>query len=310
MTTTYLLDNNIYSILRRTPGAFRKFNATIRETGIIPTNDVKLRMTTSSIIEAVGVTLKDPEINIPSNIIKGTVSDIFSYLLKTAKTYFESAIIKNDFIEKATIESAFTIPEAKELEEKCVWKPLSSNNFEKLLAQDLALDFAFKFDFPNRMDYDLHDKFFVNALFTDFELIAGVSKFRLAKKFWDKHHQKIRKVNSHQLDTIDEINKSLKLKKFQDFLDCDIVHFVTVGDYVQKTFRPTVAFTTDEGQVIVNRVMAYKTYIDYLKENLDENLKTIFTPTIEKWRQGILVFCNPDGTIKNLMEVKDIQAFR
>ncbi len=66
MTNSYLLDNNIYSVLKKTPNAILNFNISIRDTGIIPILDVKLRMTPYTVMEALGITFSDPDIVIPN----------------------------------------------------------------------------------------------------------------------------------------------------------------------------------------------------------------------------------------------------
>lgn len=226
-----------------------------------------------------------------------------------SKKFYLGQINRADILIRAKKEDSFATPEGKELVKK-IFKPLTSNNFEIILAENLAFDSAFKYNYPKELVFDITDKFFVNAVFTDHQVIARISKFRLTKKFWDEHHQKIKKVNPNQLDIVDSVNKSMKLKTFKDFLDCDIVHFATIGDNVNGIFQPTIAFTCDDGQTIVNRVMAYKTYIEYLKSNLDDSLASKFAPTIAKWHSGILVFCNSDGTIKSLIPVSEIEPFQ
>lgn len=309
MTHIYLLDNNIYSILKKTPNAIRNFNISIRDTGLIPVSDIRLRMTPYTVMEALGLTFSDPEIIIPKDVLVSGAVPTFSYVLVEAKKYYKGQINRDDILTRASNEDSFASQEGKELVRK-IFKPLSSNNFETILAENLAFDLAFKYNYPKELVFEITDKFFVNALFTDVEFIARMSKFRLTKKFWDEHHQKIRQVNPHQLDVIESVNKSMRLKTFKDFLDCDIIHFATIGDYVNGTFQPTIAFTCDDGQTIVNRVMAYKTYIEYLKSNLDDNLQAKFAPTMNKWHSGILVFCNSDGTVKNLIPVNEIQPFQ
>lgn len=309
MTHIYLLDNNIYSILKKTPNAIRNFNISIRDTGVIPVADIRLRMTPYTVMEALGLTLSDPEIKVPKQILADGAVATFSHILVEAKKYYKGLITRDDILTRARNEESFASQEGKELVRK-IFKPLSSNNFETILAENLAFDLAFKYNYPKELVFDITDKFFVNALFTDVEFIARMSKFRLTKKFWDEHYQKIRNVNPNQLDVIENVNKSMRLKTFKDFLDCDIIHFATIGDYIKGAFQPTIAFTCDDGQTIVNRVMAYKTYIEYLKSNLDDNLHAKFAPTVAKWQSGILVFCNTDGTVKNLIPVSEIHPFQ
>lgn len=310
MTTNYLLDNNIYSILKKYPNAIRDFNISIKEAGISSGLTIKLRMTPYTVMEALGITISDPDIKIPREILANGAVGVFSHILIEAKKYYFGQVNLSDMLQRSTQESTFATKEGKELIKKCISKPLSNEGFTTILAENLAFDMAFKFDYPKDLVFEITDKFFVNAIFTDYPFIARMSKFRLAKKFWDAHFKKIKEKNSEQLDIVHDVNNSMRLKTFKDFVDCDIIHYATIGDFVENDFRPTIAFTCDDGQTIVNRVMAYKTYINYLKDNLDENLIEKFSPTIAKWNSGILVFCNPDATIKSLISVNEIQPIQ
>lgn len=311
MTHYYLLDNNVYTILRKTPNAIREFDISILNTGVIPVSNIKHLMTPYSVMEAVSVTMTNPNVVVPRELLlNGDVTAIFSFVLNEALIYYKSQISKDDFMAKAEIQRAFTLDEinAIELEKRCVQKPLTSANFEEYFSQHLAFDYAFKFDFPKQLEFDLNDIFFVNSFFTDHPFITRLSKFRLTKKFWGQIYPEILNANKHQLEIIEMLNKSMRLKNFKDYLDCDLIHFVTVGNYNGSSFRPTIGFTCDDPQTIVNRVMAYKTHIEFLKSNLDDNLSSIFGKTTEKWEQGILAFCNENGTVKDYIEVKNIQS--
>lgn len=310
MIYNYLLDSNVYNILRKTPNALKAFNISIRNSEAIPYSNIMLRMTPYSLMEAIGFTIDSPQIEVPKSILSSrNTKEVFFYILKQSKEIFLEKLDRNVLLEKAKEQSLFTLnqQDSKYIEYSCIYKPLNDLNIEENFAENLAFDYAFKYNFSSDFEFDLYNNFFISTFFTTDKFISKLSKFRLTKKFWDQIYLKTLESNKDQQDLILNLNKSMRLKKSKDFLDCDIIHLVTTGDFNGEEFRPTIAFTCDDGQTIVNRVMIYKTHIEQLKNNLDENIKPMCLGIIDRWQEGILVFCNRDGTIKDFINVNEIQ---
>jgi hypothetical protein len=317
MTNSYFLDNNIYRDLTTSANgeAIRNFNLSIVDSGVIPMINVKLRMTPFTVLEAVGLKkIPDPNLILNIQTLRKSPNEIISYLSSKARTfYLDSPILKREhLISLANKQSIkYTSNEGKELERRCVYKPLSFNLFEKILIDNLTFDYIYKFDFPQEKQFVITD-FLLPSLFTDHSHISGLSKFRWAKKFWDKIYQNLNKTDLcvSQKEIIEGINKSMKLKKLKDFLDCEIIHKVLVGDFVDGKYRPSIAFTSDNGQDIINRIMVYKSFIEYLSENLSDKVSDHYRAIIAKWHSGMVVFCNSDGTFKGMKAVNEIEAFK
>ncbi len=98
----------------------------------------------------------------------------------------------------------------------------------------------------------------------------------------------------------------MRLKKHKDFLDCEIIHMVSIGDYFQNSNQPVVAFTCDDRQTIISRIKAYKLIINVFTSHLNNEVLQICTDIIKSWQQGVVVICNIDGTFKEVIKVYEI----
>lgn len=307
-TTSYFLDHGLYNSLRKSINgvAINNLQNDIRKSVKIPSSNIMLRLTPFTIMEALGLIIPIPEIKLPTKGFNDPKT-IIGFLYNEVESYYQSKIDINNLLDRAAENSKFTSLKTKELEYKCVFQPLSDKSFKYQFVKSLTWDFLFKFPYKRTFEYQIMNEIFVPSFFLT--MLSNISKFRLAKKFWDSSFQDLKKINSHQVELIQKINTSLELKYRKDYLDCELIHVATIGDFITDIYRPAVVFSCDKSQIIVDRIMTYKTIINEIFNNCEEAAKIEYLSKARLWNQGIVVFCNTDGTIRGYIEVKEIKPF-
>ncbi len=318
MRYSYLFDNNLYRQLTTSPNglALKNFNNAIDKYEItkkIASRPIAFRMTPFTIMEALGITAPNPPISIPRHLNSGKkLRELLDYVISEAKSFYYSSpnLKKQYFLDKAQEQMKFTSFEATAFEKICILDPLNDDNFEDYIVLCLAFDFLYKFEFPKEIQLQALHTYFIPTFFINDSFVAGLSKFRIAKKLWDIAYPSLLKKSDYSNETIEKMNGSMRLKKLKDYLDCELVHMLSVGDYTKNTYQPVVAFTCDDGQNVINRIMTYKSIIELFINLLDDVVYGEFKSTIQSWQQGVLVICNMDGTFKDVIEVNKIVPFR
>lgn len=314
---SYLYDTNIYRSLTKSKGgkAIFNFNHSLDKSPIlkkIASQKVLFKMTPFTLIEALGVAIPDPKIKLPEqNIVAQEKRDVIDFISQEAKLFY--SIIpetKREYLlKKAEEQSRYTSFEAKEIENIFINLPLSSDTVGEYLNSCLLFDYVCKYPYPQKLEIEMMYTFFIPSFFITNPATSGLSKFRIIKKIWDTIYPKLYVKSDYPKDVLEQMSRSMKIKKHEDFVDCELIHMVCFGDYYDKGFRPVVAFTCDDSKVVLDRISIYKSMVEVFLNLLDEKANKSYRNIIKSWKQGIVVFCNFDGTFKEVIEVNQIHPY-
>ncbi|WP_159019624.1 hypothetical protein [Algibacter sp. L3A6] len=313
----FLLDNNIYRPLMNSKnGEFLlNFEKSIQKHNIfknIPIHDIAYSITPFSIMEALGITIPFPQ-----NLITNEELTIKNYkkgfknLKEKAEEYFLNLeILKNDsLIDIAKKQSLYTSLNSKELEKTLITNPLKNSEFNNYFLKGLVFDFLCKYEFPQEIQKHIFSEFLIPTFFLNDREISRFSKFRIIKRLWDNSFYRLE--NSKNLDSqlMIRLNNSMKLKRNRDFLDCEIIHFSTIGDLVNENHNPVFSFTMDKKETVINRVIVYKSMINlFINKVLTTNQYDIHENIIHNWKQGMIVFCDNRGNFTDSIDISNIKA--
>jgi len=313
----FLLDNNIYRPLMDSKnGEFlRTFEKSIEKHNIIKNislQNIVYSITPFSIMEALGVTIPFPE-NLISNkkVTIKTYKEDFKNLKEKAEEYFENLeILKIDNLLKiANKQCLYTNYQSKELEKKLISEPLNNKEFYEYFLKGLVFDYLCKYQFPQEVQKLIFSEFLIPTFFMNNSEISRFSKFRIIKRLWDVSYPELEKSSILDNCFIRELNQSMKLKRNKDFLDCEIIHFSTIGDLISEKHNPVFSFTLDKKQNVINRVIVCKSMINVFLNKLltleqYQNNKHI----INNWKQGMIVFCDNKGNFTESIDISNIKA--
>ena len=314
----YLFDNNIYRFLSTSKDgeALRRLNQSLGEFDLLKTiskGDKDYKLTPYTLIEALGVIVPAWNLEIPSNLKgKKTVPQLVNYVMQKSYQFYSMHpnLTKEHLLEMANAQSLHTdiSTYSKKLEQSCIYNLIESPAFCHDITEYLCFDFVCKQDYPKELILPLLDYLFVTNHYDN--PITSLSKYRLVKQQWKHINHLYKKDATIDLARLKSFETSMKLKTEGDGLDCDLIHLVCVGDYVNNDYSPVIAFTCDDRDIVTDRIVTYKSlnamYVDIILSKeppLKANL--VFT----KWKQGIVVFCNKDGTINDYLEVDKLPPF-
>jgi hypothetical protein len=313
----FLLDNNIYRPLMGSENRefLQNFEKSLEKHNIIKNislQNIVYSITPFSIMEALGVTIPFPENLISNKIVTiKTYKEDFKNLQEKAEIYFENLeILKIDNLLKiANKQSVNTNYQSKELEQKLILKPLNGKGFYEYFLKGLVFDYLCKYQFPQEVQKQIFSEFLIPTFFMNDREISRFSKFRIIKRLWDISYPGLEKSSILDNCFIRELNQSMKLKRNKDFLDCEIIHFSTIGDLISEKHNPVFSFTLDKKQNVINRVIVYKSMIKTFINKLltleqYHNNKHI----INNWQQGMIVFCDNKGNITESIDISDVEA--
>lgn len=316
MKYNFLLDNNIYQPLTKLKNGdeLDNFNLSIKKHPIlkkISSQDINYSLTPFSIIEGIGITIPQPEILIPEKL--STVKkhkELVQYIKNEAEIYYSNLnqINSEEIFLKAQIQSKYTNEKAKIIEEIFIHRPIKLNGFNNYLIESLVFDFVCKYDFPKEIQKVVFSKYLIPTFFMNENITSRFSKFRIIKRLWDNSYHKLLHETSYPKEYINNLNNSMKLKKHSDYLDCEIIHFACIGDCLNGKYRPVFAFTGDNKETVINRIIVYKSMINLFLNIINENDYLLKKLIINDWKQGMIIFCNKDGSFNHSIDVSNIKA--
>ncbi|WP_127844568.1 hypothetical protein [Psychroflexus aestuariivivens] len=312
----YLFDNNIYRPLMNSKnGEFlQNFKKSIKKNNIItniPLHNIAYSVTPFSIIEALGVSIPYPENLISNKKLKiETYKEDFISLSRKAEIHFKNLeILKiENLLNNAKEQSKYTDDKSKELEKKLIINPLNSEGFYNYLLKGLVFDFLCKYQFPLEIQKRVFSEYLIPTFFLNDREISRFSKFRIIKRLWDNSYYELEKSRDNK-KIIRELNQSMKLKRNKDFLDCEIIHFSSIGDLVNKEHNPVISFTLDKKETVVNRLIVYKSMVNlFLNKLLTTEQYEENEHIIKNWKQGMIVFCDNKGNFTKSIDVSNINT--
>jgi hypothetical protein len=250
----------------------------------------------------------DFELNIPNEIINGpSVLTLIQFVMRQAYNFYldHPDLSREYLLKRAESQKLFRAPNpySQKLEHICVDIPLSITTLQHHMAEYLSFDFACKFDYPKKLVLPILNLLLATNLYDN--QVTSLSKYRLIKLQWEHIPTRFKQDQSVDSVRFSSFKKSMELKKKKDFVDCDLVHLVTVGHYVKGDFLPVVAFTRDDKNIVADRIATYKslnaTFVA-LMNNLDAEANIVYN----KWKPGIVAFCDSNGNINDYLEVDSL----
>jgi hypothetical protein len=315
MNYHFLLDNNIYRPLMASENGFffKNFKNSIEKHNIIKNitqNNLVYSITPFSILEALGITIPYPENLIYDKKTKA-YKEGFKNLKKQAENYFENLpILKiQNLLNAAEKQSTFTNSDSKELEKTLIFNPLKTEGFYNYLLKGVVFDYLCKYEFPQETQKQIFSEFLIPTFFLNDRDISRFSKFRIIKRLWDNSYYGLEKSTILENQFIKELNQAMKLKRNKDFLDCEIIHFSTIGDLVNENHNPVFSFTTDKKETVLNRIIVYKSMINlFINSLLTIEQYESYKHLINNWKQGMIIFCDRKGHFKESIDISNIKA--
>jgi hypothetical protein len=278
----------------------------------ISPKDMFYSITPFSIMEALGITIPFPEhLFLKSKITLKTYREDFKYLKEKAEEYFESLdFLKiENLIKTANEQSLYTNEESKDLEKILITNPLKSSEFCNYFLKGLVFDFLCKYEFPIEVQKHIFSEFLIPTFFKNDKEISRFSKFRIIKRLWDNSYHGLDKSEILNNELINKLHKSMKLKRNKDFLDCEIIHFSTIGDLVDEYHNPVISFTLDNKETILNRIIVYKSMLNlFINQAVTAEYYDNHKHIINNWKQGMIVFCDKDGNFTESIDISNVKT--
>jgi len=302
-----VLDNNAFrSACSRGSGNYiRNLNASI-EVGISNRpRDTKFRLRPFTVLEAIGVRI--PTINsikIPNDILKSRQRALcFSYLYEEYKQIILSKpeINKDELIRLSIHQRGYVSQEALDLYDRCITNVVDQSDFYDRIISSITFDYVLKHEYPKNLAPEMHH-FFCSFLFTDDLGMMDYSLMRVVKAMWDRVFSDFSRKGPMGDAFYKRANKAMKIKRFGDYLDCDIIHYLCMGTVNHMHRDPVVVFTEDSAQIIEDRVSIYKGFLQVVHK-MSPSLRMPIVP-----HEGIIIQCGEDGRFKKTINVSSIPA--
>ncbi len=316
MKYSFLLDNNIYGKIVKSGNEmiFKNFNSDIKNHTVIKnisSENINYSLTPFTIMEALGITIPYPNIILPLDLKnRKKHKEAFIFVRSKAKKYFKNLnqIKHKELIKKVENQQKYTSLKARKTQQIFIENPLKIDGFYDYFIESLVFDYICKYEFPKEIQKILFSNFLLPTFFLNNHEISRFSKFRIIKRLWDHSYDGLIKSTVFPEGYIDELNNSMRLKRNKDFLDCEIIHFACIGDCVESKHNPVFVFTQDDKKTIINRIIVYKSMIKNILNNLSDNKYKINKPIINNWEQGMIIFCDDDGSFKESIDVSTIKT--
>lgn len=138
--------------------------------------------------------------------------------------------------------------------------------------------------------------------------VAGLSKVRLLKVYWDRQYERLLKKSPQARAEIQAADRELKPRTYHDYLTWDLLHHAVLGYQEERLIRPLIAFTPDSEQVLETRCRAYKTaFRAFLDQIPETDLADLFRADLQALKPGWLVPCREDGTLGEAISTGEVR---
>ncbi len=295
---TMILDTNImnYAITGPSGAVIEKLNSEIEAARIVEGVGFGFCMTPFQILEVLGTPL--PELGaIPKVKIGHSAADVVGAVVDdTLAAYRALPELSQPRLAARARERRSYLPiQGHALFDLCVLGPLDQPDMAGQIASALAWDHALKASYPKAIARD------VDMFLTTLLLVRGnphISRFRVAKRLWDVFYARGRKLVPEAADAIEKANLAMRLKSRRDFLDCDLIHLACFG----RNEDDVVVLTCDPPDTILARIAVYKGMVE-AAAGMGPTLDPNHLPPI---RAGLIVRCEPNGTISHIFPVQRV----
>lgn len=296
-----LIDNNLYEKLRKSEkgNEISNFRNALNIHGLNSEINPKLLLTPMTVIEALGIKFDKNKYR-ASATQKQRID--FKSEFQSAYEHYSNCVNKIDFEECVKRQQLHSKAMGKGIENLAVSKQVERPFFREELTLNLAFDSLLNQKYTDAQVEEIMYAYAIPFLFLQgAEKYRNISQLRLAKKVFDEFRSELPKVKDY------DFLKSLNIESGQDYVDCDIVHRVTIGSYYDDCYHRVVAATLDDANVIRARIAVYKSYIKLLTEKFveKENIKTV-SSIVQLWMPGTVIVFGNNLNVVCKIDAKDM----
>jgi hypothetical protein len=320
-TELVFLDNNFYRRLCTTKdgSALQKWIASIQgEPGlasVLIDGRLEPYITPFSILEALGITVPYPDIQVPAQLRKGARAalDQFEFVDAEAKKYFAGLdVLRPEYLEQRFREqSRYTHASSKPIERMHLEGGLRDPNLQRNLITALSFDYLVKYPYSRETRKGLRGFIFVHWLFLQNSLISSLSKYRLAKSIWDDAFAEMQQMPWLRVPGAEDINELMSLKTHRDLVDTELIHLAVHGYYDGSGYRRLLCVTCDAQDTIVARIRIYKTLykacLAFVEESSD--MHTRYAHIMNQFANGLILICNDACEVVSVIDVSHVAPF-
>lgn len=198
-----------------------------------------------------------------------------------------------------------TDPAAHEVFDLCLTRFAAGDSFRDEILAHLVFDTLFRFHFPE--EYRERMTHLFNALLLSDDMpVAGMTKVRRLKGFWDKSLERILKKQPRARGEILAVDQEVRPRTYKDFLGWEVIHHSILG-YGRKRMHPVIGFSLESEDRLRARCKAHKTALRaFLDEIPREELAGELRPRLRTWTPGWLVSCRADGTLEGVISTGEV----
>lgn len=185
---------------------------------------------------------------------------------------------------------------------------MSKPKFEEELHQKLAFDAIYKYEYPSAVQKKMVGSFSVDV-FRGVDGDWDISQARAAVKAWLALRETMLKIYS--LETVDKIQSQIMLKKKEDYLDTELVHFGVVGKNYNGDLFPVHCFTCDDDEKIKRRIGLFKDFLKPVQgmlSSLSQMDKAKLPFQAQEFQNGTIHVASSDGMKFSSFKVSSISS--
>jgi len=189
-----------------------------------------------------------------------------------------------------------TDPAAHEVFDLCLARFVAADTFRDEVLAQLAFDVLFRFRFPEEYRERMTHLFDALLLSDDLQ-VAGMTKVRRLKGFWDGSLERILKKHPMARGEILAVGQEMRPRTHKDFLGWEVIHYSVLGA-ARKRMHPVIGFSLEPEGRLRARCTAHKTALRaFLDQIPRDELAGALRSRIRAWTPGWLVSCGADGTL-------------
>jgi len=315
------LDNNFYRRLCTTKdgSALQKWIASMQTKPGLANMFIGGRLepyiTPFSILEALGIVVPYPDIQIPAHLRQGARAalDQFEFVDGEAKKNFSGLdVLRSEYLEQRFREqSRYTHPSSKSIERMHLESGLRDPSLERNLVTALSFDYLVKYPYNRESRKGLRGFVFVHWLFLQNSLLSSLSKYRLAKSIWDDTFAEMQGTQALRASGAERINDLMSFKARRDFVDTELIHLAVHGHYHGSGYRRLLCVTCDAHDTILARVRIYKTLYNaclaFVEEGSDMHRR--YAHIMKQFANGLILICNDMCEVISVIDVSYVPPF-
>lgn len=272
-------------------------------------------ITPFSILEALGIVVPYPDIQIPAHLRQGarTALDQFEFVDGEAKKYFSGLdVLRSEYLEqRLRDQSRYTHPSSRSIERMHLEGGLRDPNLQRNLVTALSFDYLVKYPYNREVRKALRGFVFVHWLFLQNSLLSSLSKYRLTKSIWDDAFAEMQSTPSLRVSGAERINELMSLKARRDFVDTELIHLAVHGYYHGGGYRRLLCVTCDPHDTILARVRSYKTLYNaclaFVEEGSDMHKR--YAHIMSQFANGLVLICDDECEVISVIDVSCVPPF-